>query len=142
MPRSSVTTSNGSPPAARRPDSLVPAWQGEIAEGKLHLWDREGFRRYVESLEGQPIVITLSVRQDRRSPAQNAYFHAVCKAISEHTGYEMEEVKAMVKRKFLQGADDKPRSTASLTTREMAELTDRVIRWAATEIGLVIPSPR
>lgn len=114
--------------------------------GKLQLRDREGLDRFVSGLEGKEVELAIRLRRRRRSDSANAYFHGVvCKLISEHLGYELEEVKELLKSMFLKIERDGRsfcRPTSSLDSKAMWEFIDRCIRWAAIELNLVIPDPR
>ncbi len=69
------------------------------------------------------------------------------KLISEHTGYESEEVHEIIKLRYLPVAVDIggvgmiPGSTADLSTAEFEELMVDVRRWAQMELGIYIPEP-
>lgn len=68
--------------------------------------------------------------------------------MSEYTGYEKEEIHEFFKQRFLEpqkieieGLEAVRYTTTKLDTKEMAEYTDRVYRWATSELGLVLPLP-
>ena len=118
---------------------------GEVSAGKLTLDRREVFDLQIKRFEGKRVRISVELERSGRSNAQNRYFHGVIvQMISDHTGYEPEEVKAILKSMFLKAERDGReyvRETHRLDTAEMAEFTDRCIRWAAVELQMVIPSP-
>ena len=114
------------------------------AEGRLQLLNLSGWRGLLKHLAGKTVVVTIAPYRKRRSVNQNAYFHGViCELISDHTGYEVDEVKEILKHMFLFVDEPYPhaRPTSRLNTAEMAEFTDRCIRWAAQELGIVLPLP-
>jgi hypothetical protein len=122
-------------------------FSAEVQDGKIQLYDPEGFEAYIDALNGKRVQITVSVHSPQRSKSQNAYFHGVvCKYIGERLrqyGYEADEVKEILKHKFLlvEKEDGQVfcRPTSSLNTAEFAEFIDRCIRWAAIELNVVIP---
>ena len=120
-------------------------FHGQVIDNKLSLWRAADFERYVKALNGKRIELVLRRHKTQRSSNQNRYFHGVvCKLISEDTGYEVEEVKEILRQKFLlidEGGFSRCRSTTSLDTAEMAEFTDKCRRWAATQLGVDIPDP-
>jgi hypothetical protein len=125
----------------RRP---IPTFGGEVKDGKLTIYDREGMEKHISTLSG-PVVITVKKRKKSRSDRQNAYYWGVViKILSDELGYEPEEMHQALKQKFL-GIEAKPlpttKSTASLTTLEFIEYTDQIIRWSSQELNIVIPDP-
>lgn len=118
-------------------------FHGNVHKGKLKLDRRGEFDQALIPFEGRQVSIALSKRQSIRSLNQNSYFHGViCELISEKTGYEPEEVKEILKQKFLLIDDSnmpRCRPTSSLNTEEMSRFIEQCIRWAAMELQLVIP---
>jgi len=114
-------------------------FSGTVINGQLH------FNGTLTAFEGKPITVTVERKRSIRSRNQNDYFHGViCGLLSEHTGYEPTEMKDILKQKFLLVRDDKfprCRKTSELNTEEMSNFMDQCIRWAAIDLGLVIPDP-
>lgn len=105
------------------------------------------FRAYVGRFKGEEVEIEFRKRRTKRSNQQNKYWWGVViPLLAEHCGYSHDEMHEAIKAKFL-GTEDMSRgllrigSTTKLSTLEFAELTDRVIVWAAGELGVVIPQP-
>lgn len=100
---------------------------------------------------GYKVVVSVKRWRDRRSLKQNSYYHAVVvRMIGDAMGEDdYEEVhdmlKAMHNKVLIIGKDNqeayKPRSTAKLDTKEMAEYIERCCRWAASFLDLNIPPP-
>ena len=122
-------------------------FRGSVNKGQLVMG-----ADYIDTLamlEGQDIDLTICKHKTQRSLNQNSYFHGVIvKMISDETGYEIEEVKEMIRMKFLSyeiKLGDEivlvGRSTVSLTTAEFEELNSQCRRWAAQAIGLYLPEP-
>ena len=99
--------------------------------------------------EAEPVEVTVEKYRKTRSGNQNRYFHGVIvKMISDETGYEVDEVKEMIRMLFLSyelKVGDEivkvGRSTASLNTAEFEELNSQCRRWASQTIGLFLPEP-
>lgn len=129
---------------------MIPIFYGEVKNGKLTLEDKEKRDNYLLSLSGR-IEVTYKKPQKQRSDAQNKYFHAVIvKMLSDHTGYETEEIKEMLRGLFLsyeikigEKIVKVGRSTASLSVSEFEELNSKCRRWASQTEGveLYIPEP-
>lgn len=127
----------------------------EFKDGNLKL-DNE--RRYVDLLKHlKPGRYTVLIEKEThsRSLKQNAYFHGVIvQAVSDHTGYEFDEAKELLKRfcnpKTLEvvnkesgGVDEViiGGSTASLSVEDFAAFCSRCQRWAAETLDIYIPDP-
>ena len=115
--------------------------------GKLTLDSPAAFKAYAKHLAGNECEIDLRKRRSKRSDEQNKYWWGVVVTLlAEHCGYTRDEMHDALKVKFL-GAEDMSKglvrvgSTTKLTTLEFADLTERVMLWAAEELGVVIPSP-
>lgn len=114
---------------------------------KLDLDYPAQFKAFIRRFAGDEVEIEVRKRRSRRSTDQNAYWWGVViPHIAEYTGYTHDEAHEALKVKFL-GQEDVSRglvrvgSTAKLNTQEFAALVDRVLLWAAEELGVVIPLP-
>ena len=115
--------------------------------GKFALDYPAQFRAYVGRFKGEEVEIEFRKRRTKRSDRQNRYWWGVViPLIAEHCGYSHDEMHEALKAKFL-GTEDMSRgllrigSTAKLDTQAFAELTDRVVLWAAGDLGVIIPPP-
>ena len=112
--------------------------------GKPHMDAPKQLAAYWRHLAGQDVEVEIRKRKSRRSVKANAFWWAaVIPPLCAHTGYTPDEMHEALKAKFL-GAEDlstglrRIGSTAALDTAAFAELTDRVILWAAEHLGVVI----
>jgi hypothetical protein len=81
-----------------------------------------------------------------RSDQQNRYYWGVVvDLLAVHTGYTPEEMHEALKIKFLSvrrdGLPDTVKSTTKLTKDEFCEYIDNIQKWAARDMGCVIPDP-
>ena len=128
---------------------------GNIRSGKLTLSYRERFSSALSTITDGRVKVTVEKLYKKRSIPQNAYIHgylfpAIHTALKE-AGYEIKEseVKEMLKLKFLtrQIANEHGeyieyvKGTSELTTVELMEFIDEVIRWAAEYLNLVLFLP-
>jgi len=125
----------------------LPVFVGVVQGGKVHLDFPQQFHAYAKRFEGDEIEIEIRKRRSKRSHDQNAYWWSVVvPLIAEHTGYTRDEAHEALKAKFL-GQEDMSHglirigSTAKLNTLDFADLVDRVVLWAAEELGVIIPLP-
>ncbi len=113
-----------------------PIFRGKVEEQRIVLDNRNRFREYLLSFEGKRVELVLRERQVTRSDQQNRYYHGVViKILSDHLGYEPEEMHETLKKHF--NVD----STSKLKTKEFKDYVDRVVRWAASELIVSIPPP-
>ncbi len=124
---------------------MIPILYGQVKDGKLKLDAPQGYLVQLSSLEGQRIELTIRKERHARSLSQNRYYWGVIiEILSNHFGYDREEMHEALKFKFLKKHGDTNLvtvgSTAKLSTVGFTEYIDSVIRWAATEYQVVIPS--
>lgn len=128
--------------------AMNPIFRGRVEKGKLILDDPSGYLVKVASLEGKKVELTLKKSQSIRSTRANRYYWGVViKVIADHCGYMPEELHEALKFKFLSDKcmDDKGLvkigSTASLSTDEFIQYTNKVVMWAAQDLQVYIPDP-
>jgi len=118
---------------------------GTIQNGKLKLDNPAQFNRKIEELEGKRIEIDLKVRRKNRSLDQNAYYWGVVlAAISDFTGYDVEDLHNHFKYNLLKkdvGNLNTFKSTSNLNTKEFTDYIDKIIRFANQVLGIEIPTP-
>lgn len=107
---------------------------------------------YISTLDlTKPMKVTVEPYSKRRSLNQNAFLHAVpLKLISEHTGYEIEELKEYLlgeafgwqTKRLLNRDVSRPVKTSSeLNTEEFNWFLDWIERWASETLGMILPKP-
>lgn len=104
-----------------------------IKNGKMTLTDREGFDKVISKLQGD-YYIELKETGVRSSQQNNYYWNAV-RIIAEELGYTDNEMHATIKNHF------EVESTKTLSTKEFASFIERLVRWSAIELNIVIPDP-
>ena len=123
---------------------------GEITDDGLTLHDREHFRRALQRFPRGPVVVNVQVYREKRSSAQNRYWHGVVVPVfAEHCGYSVPEMKDVLALKLIPKDVTDPKTgevhtvpghTSDLTPKEFADLIDRAMQLAA-EWGLYLPAP-
>jgi len=100
-------------------------------------------REYLERLISSGATVEVKQVRKSRTPWQNKYFHVIVKLFSDHTGYETEESKTIIKRScglhYRKGNQVFLKSTSDLDVAEFSEFLDKVIRWCAMEHNIVVP---
>lgn len=127
----------------------------EVTGGLLKLADRVRFQQQLSRMRDGQVQVRVEYLQVARSVEANRYWWGVCiQLVSEHTGYDPEEVHALAKQLFL------PRllsvqagngtlvgdvviggSTTRLDGKAFWEFVERFRRWAAETLDVVIPDP-
>ncbi|MEN6423332.1 MAG: hypothetical protein ABFD76_15440 [Smithella sp.] len=131
---------------------MIPIFKGNIDNAsigtfipflKLATYKRLG--DYLKTLHGKNIELTIRERKSQRSLNQNRYyFGVVLDILSNHTGYESDEMHEILKFKFLKTvkADmEYIKSTTKLNTVEFEEYLTKIKQWAAVELNCYIPDP-
>lgn len=98
--------------------------------------------------DGTEVEISIKKVSKKRSNKQNSfYWGVVILILSDHFGYDPDEMHMVLREKFLRIHDDKhpdfviAKSTTKLTTIEFVDYIERIQRWAATEHQTYIPDP-
>lgn len=111
---------------------------------------RDNCLSYIRSInfEAKPIQVDIKPYRKNRSSAQNRTMWAWLHVLSEHTGYDAEELHELFKARFL-GVEAREvmgqqvfitKSTAKLTTQQFAEYMNK-IEAVAAEMGVRLPIP-
>ena len=104
-----------------------------IKDGKMSLSNRDEFDLAVSKLQGE-YYIELKETGVRSSQQNNYYWNAV-RIIAEELGYTDNEMHATIKNHF------EIESTKTLSTKEFSRFIERLVRWSAIELNIVIPDP-
>lgn len=122
----------------------TPIFYGEVTDGTLGIYNKDRLKKWVQSLEGEKIELTVKKKRKKRSLPQNSYYWAVIVDIlGNQFGYTPDEMHEALKWKFLRLDRDLPtvRSTADLTTGEFIEYIEQIKVWAASEHDCYLPDP-
>ncbi len=126
---------------------MTPVFWGTIRAPSLLLDKPEQFRRYLKSLDGKRVEVNVSKVRRKRTPDQNAWYWGVAvKMIAEETGHEPDEIHDALKHEFcpkvIIGNLVAVKSTTKLDTIEFGDnMMEKVVRWAAENLHMVIPMP-
>ena len=107
---------------------------GKVEDGKLKLYDREGFKRSLHQYEGE-VWLEVKVAEKTHSPKQNAYYRAIIREIASELGYMEDELHQTVKRLF--GIE----STKDLSVADFSDYLDKIIIHFA-QLGYPVQDPR
>lgn len=124
-------------------------------DGVMTITNRNRFEQWCRDNAGKDVVIEIERKAKSRSLKQNNYYHGV--VVQEvrigflNVGYDMKanEVHHFLKQKFnivqVPGVGGEvievPGSTTEMTTVQFMEYVERIARWAAEYLGVVIPAP-
>jgi len=133
----------------------IPVFEADIVDGKLKMLDhvKQAIARWCRTFKtGAHVEIIIRKHKVKRSNDQNRYYWGVVISIlSDHFGYDPEEMHEEMKLMFnpIPSKIDPSRtiggSTTKLSTVEFFSDEDsyveRICRWAATEHGIFVPPP-
>jgi len=105
-----------------------------IKDGKMTLQNKEEFNQSIKALSGDYYIELKETGV--RSSQQNNYYWKIVHLIAEDLGYTEHEMHITLKDHF------KIESTKTLSTSEFGEFIERIIRWSAIDLGIVIPDPK
>lgn len=118
-------------------------------DGKLTLDAPKAFAGAMRDMQRGPVIVHVEIYRARRTlQANRYYFGVVLKAISDHTGYDVEELHEYFKQTYNPhqitiGHDETVvgGSTRTLTTQQFHDYLDKIRRFASTELGITFPDP-
>jgi hypothetical protein len=124
---------------------VIPIFRAKITSGVIIFEHPQDAYKYIETLEGKYVEVTVRKERSQRSLKQNSYYHGVVvKLLSDFTGYEQGEMHEILKHQFLKKVNpdgfEYVKSTAKLNTTEFEEYLENIKRWGAF-LGCVIPDP-
>ena len=131
---------------------VIPA---HLVDGLLHL-NRTRLQKLLRGRKDSELEIIIERKHATRSVAQNAaYWGLYLAVLSEHTGYTKDELHEYLKSRFLpkklaiadaHGEITDEFTVGTTTTKlnkiEFGEYMESIARWAAEDLGVVIPSIR
>ena len=103
----------------------------EIKNGKLLITNRDEFDNVISNLNGNYYIELTETGV--RSSQQNNYYWKIVDLLAEDLGYTTQEMHQAIKDHF------NIKSTKILTTKEFSQFIERIIRWAAIDLNVVIP---
>jgi hypothetical protein len=99
-------------------------------------------------LVGQGAWVELTRKRQNRSLPQNNYLHLILTAWGRELGYDLDEIKQVVKMRLMPSLFEYKkqgvilyRSTAALDTAQMTALIDKIRITAMENTGYYIPAP-
>jgi hypothetical protein len=107
---------------------------------------RENCQAYIRDLPPDTVwEVVIYKHVKPRSDSQHGYYRVLLGIVSEHTGYDSDELHTMFRFKAglttsLNGVTV-PKSTKELSVIEMGELIETVLRVAATDLEISLPAP-
>jgi len=130
---------------------MILTYYSNVTKGKLEPETSRKIRHELNSFEGKRVEIKIQKLRSKRSEQQNSYWWGVIiKILGEELGYDKDEMHEVLKFKFLKREKVIERtgelmfysiSTTKLSVSEFVKLVEDVIRWAASELSIVIPLP-
>ena len=103
----------------------------EIKNGKLLITNRDEFDSVISNLNGNYYIELTETGV--RSSQQNNYYWKIVDLLAEDLGYTTQEMHQAIKDHF------NIKSAKILTTKEFSQFIERIIRWAAIDLNVVIP---
>ena len=104
-----------------------------IKNGKMTLTNREEFDKAISKLQGEYYIELKETGV--RSSQQNNYYWSIIRILADELGYTENGMHETIKNHF------EVESTKTLSTKEFASFIERLVRWSAIELNIVIPDP-
>ena len=123
--------------------AIVPLFNCFVDKGQIKA--DVSFYRYLNSLEGQNVDVTVRKHRKQRSNQENRYYRGVVVFMfADFTGYDNEEAHLALRQRFLSTVDDnglmRIRSTTELSTSEFEDYMTQC-RMLGDTLGFYVPAP-
>lgn len=107
---------------------------------------RDNALRYIQDLPSDKVwEVHIKKYVKPRSDNQHGYYRVLLSIVSEHTGYDTDELHIMFRMKAgltkVLNGETVPKSTKELSVVEMGELIETVLRVAAQDLEISLPAP-
>ena len=99
----------------------------------MKMLDKEQFDNAISKLQGDYYIELKETGV--RSSQQNNYYWNIVRIVADELGYTEKEMHDAIKTHF------EIESTKTLSSKEFAVFIERLIRWSAIELNIVIPDP-
>lgn len=130
-------------------------FSARVEGGKVKIRNLREFEAALSAWPDGEVLVSIEKMHATRSLAANAWYWAVIlRALSEHTGYTVEEMHEVCKLRFnaklidivdkdgvVIGEERIGQSTARLNKIQFGEYTEQIRQWAAETFALDIPDP-
>jgi hypothetical protein len=120
-------------------------YRGIVENNTLKIYEKEEFKKLIQSFNGKEVAITLEKYFKNRSVKENNYYRGcVLETIKEYTGDDKDSLHIFLKQKFLKERGnicDKIKSTKTLTTVQFEKYLSDIRMWASQELSLYIFLP-
>ena len=119
---------------------------GRIENQRLKLQDPDSFKSLIVSFDGKEVELTLGKKKDSRTLDQNSYLWAINTLVANELGWEKDDLHEYLKTRFapkrkitVKGTETIiPKGTSQFTKEEFSEYIERIKRFAAIELGIVV----
>ena len=99
----------------------------------MSLLDRDEFSKAISKLQGEYYIELKETGV--RSAQQKNYYWSIVRILADELGYTEREMHQTIKNHF------EIESTKTLSTKEFANFIERLVRWSAIELNIVISDP-
>ena len=118
------------------------------ALGRLVLQEPDLFKAAMRTFTvGAAVIVSVERHRDRRSNQANRYYWYILGLISDHTGFERDELHELFKKRFnpitvdLGGEETIGGSTKKMPPDQFYEYVERIRRFALDDLHVTTPDP-
>lgn len=118
--------------------------KASIKNGQILASDLQKISDWLKSRKDGDYTFEVKRHFKNRTPNQNRMLWDIYRQVSEQTGYETEEIHAMMGQKFLLNREAKTPyvlSTTQLTTVDFGTFIDKIVRFFSVDAGLIVYKP-
>ena len=120
---------------------------------KFNIYDQPSTQAVIDYLNKlnpeKRYEVSIALKRETRTIPQNRLYWLYVTCIADETGNSKEDIHAYIKQTFLKIEDvvignvsiAKTLSTTSLNTAMMTNLINKIVVWASSELGIILPDP-
>ena len=116
----------------------------------LTFLDEKALQTHLKQFEGRIVEVSISKHRSKRTIDQNSYYWKLCEIAGNELGYDSEDMHEIFKHRFLKREKEiivnentikleKTISTTKLNTKQFTDYIEKIKRFCASELSIVLP---
>ncbi len=123
---------------------MSPTFFGKVVDGRITFNNKEALNNHVSRFNGKEVEVIIKRRTRNVTREQYGYLYVLYNLVSEHTGYSVDEIDGVMKRRHLTVNRDSPfewvKNKSQCTSQEISDFINKV-RMDCAEHGIITPGP-
>ncbi len=124
--------------------------KAKVEQYNLTFLDKELLKTHLKQFEGHIVEVSIRKYRSKRTIDQNSYYWKLCEIVGNELGYDNEDMHEIFKHRFLKREKEiivnentikleKTISTTKLNTKQFTDYIEKIKRFCASELSIVLP---